>query len=1276
MRRNIVRSLTTIVYVLGMTAAIQASVQNNLTAPAGSEAFGTQVAILPNGNIVVTDPLYDAPGGTANAGAVHLFSGTTLSLISTLSGSTAADQVGNMGVTVLPNGNYLVRSTLWDSGGVVNVGAVTFCDAAQGCAGVVSALNSLIGGTANDNVGNLPITILNDGDAVVRSTNWDRPSPAASNAGAVTLCSASTGCPVGAVSSANSLIGGSGSDFVGNGGIVPLSNGNYVVRSASWDNASPAASDAGAVSFCSGSGGCSGAVSAANSLVGTTAGDQVGVTGVTALTNGDYIVRSAQWDNGAAANVGAVTFCSGASGCTAILSLSNSLVGASASDGVGNVGVTELSNGNYVVLTNGWDDGPTANVGAVTWCPSVGCTGMVTAGNSLIGSTASDLVGSGGAVALPNGNYVVRSTFWDNGSVTNAGAATFCDGGAGCTGTVSASNSLVGSSANDNVGSGSVTFLANSRYAVSSPNWDNGASANVGMLALCDGTAGCSGPAARYLGRPAGSSGQTSVKIGASPGDSLGSGGITPVASTQFGSVFVTASPTADVDGVVDAGIVAIVPEFAPSGPVTRREGLYGTNANDRVGFNGSAIVSAGSRKDIYAISSTWNNARGAITRIAPNKAVTTANSLTGSSAGDCVGGFDCGTRSPLVYDLGPRLVVASPNHNGTAGAVTLLNSLNNYGAGQAISSANSVVGAAAGNRIGDLVQAVVSSQAPVQCLQPPAGSDWYKVESQTTAGGVVVFGASNGGTVGNITTANAVVGTGTSSGLNSVADRCSGKMAVGFPVENRVSIYSSRFTAISDGVFSQAQVWNPTGVPGPLDDAIVPNGRQMTLDDLFRVNAAEVDSTGSIVGGSPTTFLDGTIKKNFQISATYTFPLGTTAGGNRYTPVEAAVTDPLNNASLTFSVSGAAPSNPHVTGIAHLAARWEASKRGDLTADLTFGYPQQAVNSDEGHYYPLRIDENSQVSYLTCLGQQFPHCVDSANNTFFVNDLTQSAVISAGIPAKTDYVIYRRGAGPNDQSYWYTLDSLDYTVSIAQFGIGEDKPVYGDYNGDGRGDLAVWRPSEATWYIAKPTGDPATNFEAIQWGIPSDRPVPDDYDGDGRVDPAVFRGEEGRWYVRNSSGGILLALQWGIASDRPVPADYNGDGNADIGVYRDGTWFILECPGCPPRIEYFGLANDIPMPGDFNGDGTDDLAVRRPFEQPPMFYILDGLFGLRAEPFGLAADYPLVGDFDSDTKEDIAVWRNDGNWWVSRSSFQGVITATEWGQSGDFPVSAAPNAP
>jgi hypothetical protein len=194
-----------------------------------------------------------------------------------------------------------------------------------------------------------------------------------------------------------------------------------VVVSPSWHNG--AVINAGAATWGTARR-CDGTVSAANSLVGSTANDLVGrgntnTSKVTALTNGNYVVGSPLWDSGGLVDVGAVTWGSGTSGVTGAVSAANSLVGSTASDQVGVTGVTALTNGNYVVTSHLWDNGAIADVGAVTWGNGTsGVTGAVSAANSLIGSTLADEVGINGVTALTNGNYVVCSRFWDGAVLT------------------------------------------------------------------------------------------------------------------------------------------------------------------------------------------------------------------------------------------------------------------------------------------------------------------------------------------------------------------------------------------------------------------------------------------------------------------------------------------------------------------------------------------------------------------------------------------------------------------------------------------------------------------------------------------------------------------------------------------------------------------------------------------------------------------------------------------------------------------------------------------
>jgi hypothetical protein len=86
--------------------------------------------------------------------------------------------------------------------------------------------------------------------------------------------------------------------------------------------------------------------------------------------------------------------------------------------------------------------------------------------------------------------------------------------------------------------------------------------------------------------------------------------------------------------------------------------------------------------------------------------------------------------------------------------------------------------------------------------------------------------------------------------------------------------------------------------------------------------------------------------------------------------------------------------------------------------------------------------------------------------------------------------------------------------------------------------NIAVFRPSNGFWYIARPTGIAAQNFDAVQFGVNDDRPVPADYDGDGKADVAVFRPSNGSWYILRSTEG-LTGVQFGTSEDRPIPNAY-----------------------------------------------------------------------------------------------------------------------------------------
>jgi hypothetical protein len=139
----------------------------------------------------------------------------------------------------------------------------------------------------------------------------------------------------------------------------------------------------------------------------------------------------------------------------------------------------------------------------------------------------------------------------------------------------------------------------------------------------------------------------------------------------------------------------------------------------------------------------------------------------------------------------------------------------------------------------------------------------------------------------------------------------------------------------------------------------------------------------------------------------------------------------------------------------------------------------------------------------------------------------------------KFDIAVTRPGATLTSQAYFYVLGSKDGYFG-APWGISSDYVVPGDYDGDGKTDFAVVREgasptSPLVWWILRSDG---LGIMSKEFGVTADDYLTQgDYDGDGKTEIAVWRKTDGMFYIHNLTTQVTWQAQWGTTGDLPVAA-------------------------------------------------------------------------------------------------------------------------------------------
>jgi hypothetical protein len=200
------------------------------------------------------------------------------------------------------------------------------------------------------------------------------------------------------------------------------------------------------------------------------------------------------------------------------------------------------------------------------------------------------------------------------------------------------------------------------------------------------------------------------------------------------------------------------------------------------------------------------------------------------------------------------------------------------------------------------------------------------------------------------------------------------------------------------------------------------------------------------------------------------------------------------------------------------------------------------------------------------------------------------------------------QGAG---QAIWYyrgTLNNPNENITYIPWGMrygGQadqvDEPYPGDFDGDGRSDFRIQRRADITIATSNTPAIFITlltsngNITYDYFGIASDRILPGDYDGDGKTDIAVARGfnvnpGNTTWYIRYTSGLPDYQTVFGSGFNF-AQGDYDGDGKTDIGYFllgatteTTGFWYIESTTG-QTKFFRFGARPS-------GGTGSGDLPI------------------------------------------------------------------------------------
>ncbi|MBK8805263.1 MAG: VCBS repeat-containing protein [Bacteroidales bacterium] len=242
---------------------------------------------------------------------------------------------------------------------------------------------------------------------------------------------------------------------------------------------------------------------------------------------------------------------------------------------------------------------------------------------------------------------------------------------------------------------------------------------------------------------------------------------------------------------------------------------------------------------------------------------------------------------------------------------------------------------------------------------------------------------------------------------------------------------------------------------------------------------------------------------------------------------------------------------------------------------------------------------------------------------------------------------------------------ALNPDVWHDSFCYGSEVPLVGDFNGDGKDDVITFTKGTAADVFVALSNGKKFNGTGVKWHdsfcYGTEIPLVGDFNGDGKDDIATFtRGTNADVFVALSNGSKFVgtSVKWHdsfcYGTETPLVGDFNGDGKDDIVTFTKGTTadaFVALSTGSKfngTSVKWhdsFCYGSEIPLVGDFNGDGKDDLVTFTRSTTADAFVALstgskfNGTAVKWHDSFCYGSEIPVVADLNKDGKDDIVTF-------------------------------------